>query len=485
MDFKRYLVKKSVADIQKEVGTAKLKRTLGPLNLISLGIGCIIGAGIFVITGQAAAEHAGPAIVLSFIFAGLACAFAALCYAELASVLPVSGSAYTYAYASLGEVFAWSMAWLLILEYGVAAATVAAGWSGYLVSFLNDFGLIIPAEWTRAYFASTITLTDGTIVTPIFNLPAFLGIMVMTFLLVIGVKESANVNNAIVVIKLAVIFAFVGVGMYHINPDNWHPFIPSNTGIDGEFGLSGVLKAAGMIFFAYIGFEAVSTAAQEAKNPQKDIPIGILGSLGVCTVLYIIVSSVLTGIVHYSKLSVPDPMAVAVDAIGIPWLAFVVKLGAIMGLTSVMLVLLYGQTRILYQISKDGLLPKFFSDVHSKFKTPHLNTLVVGIVVATISGLTPISELGKLVSMGTLFAFAVICFSVMYLRITQPKLKRPFRVPYGPLFPLLGIAFCLYLMWGIREMFGTLKFYFLAGLVLYFFYGANHSKRKNKAAKKR
>lgn len=482
MNFLRYLVKKSVADIQKEVGSAKLKRTLGPLNLISLGIGCIIGAGIFVITGQAAALHAGPAIILSFVLAGLACAFAALCYAELASVLPVSGSAYTYAYASLGEIFAWGMAWLLILEYGVAAATVAAGWSGYLVSFLKDFGLVIPPELTRAYFAAPLVLPDSTVIMPLFNLPAFLGIMAMTGLLVIGVKESANVNNVIVVIKLAVIITFIVVGMYHINPDNWSPFIPENTGVDGEFGLSGILKAAGMIFFAYIGFEAVSTAAQEAKNPQKDIPIGILGSLAVCTILYILVSGVLTGIVHYSNLNVPDPMAVAVDAIGIGWLAFGVKLGAIMGLTSVMLVLLYGQTRILYQISKDGLLPKFFSTIHSKYKTPHINTLTVGFVVAIIAGLTPISELGKLVSVGTLFAFTVICFSVLYLRHTQPKLKRPFRVPFGPLFPILGMVLCLYLMWGLREMFWTLKFYFLAGLVLYFVYGANHSKRKKKKA---
>lgn len=480
MNFSRYLVKKSVADIQKEVGSAKLKRTLGPLNLISLGIGCIIGAGIFVITGQAAALHAGPAIILSFVLAGLACAFAALCYAELASVLPVSGSAYTYAYASLGEIFAWGMAWLLILEYGVAAATVAAGWSGYLVSFLKDFGLVIPPELTRAYFAAPLVLPDSSVVMPLFNLPAFLGIMAMTGLLVIGVKESANVNNVIVVIKLAVIITFIVVGMYHINPDNWSPFIPENTGVDGEFGLSGILKAAGMIFFAYIGFEAVSTAAQEAKKPQKDIPIGILGSLAVCTLLYILVSGVLTGIVHYSNLNVPDPMAVAVDAIGIGWLAFGVKLGAIMGLTSVMLVLLYGQTRILYQISKDGLLPKAFSEVHKKFKTPYINTLIVGFVVAVIAGLTPISELGKLVSVGTLFAFTVICFSVLYLRHTQPKLKRPFRVPFGPLFPILGMVLCLYLMWGLREMFWTLKFYFIGGLVLYFVYGANHSKRKKR-----
>lgn len=484
----RYFVRKSIASIQEESNNAELKRTLSALNLVSLGIGCIIGAGIFVLTGQAAAQYAGPAIIISFILSGLACAFAGLCYAELASALPVSGSAYTYAYATLGETLAWAMGWLLILEYGLASSTVAVGWSGYVASFLKDFGLIIPSELSQPYFdlvadpenpAHKIIAATGH-----FNLPAFIGIMMVTGLLIIGVSESAKVNNIIVFVKLFVVLAFIAVGIFYVNPANWHPFIPDSEG-PGQYGFDGILRGAGVIFFAYIGFEAVSTAAQEAKNPQRDMPIGILGSLFICTALYIIVSFVLTGIVPYKSLNVPDPMAVAIDRIDIPWLTFgnfrvmslLIKLGAVMGLSSVMLVLVYGQTRIFYMMGTDGLIPKLFCKLHDRFKTPYINTFIVGVVVSLAAGCTPISVLGNLVSMGTLFAFCIVCFSVMYLRYTRPDLPRAFKTPLMPFIPILGIASCGYLIYGIGwEIFMKLRYYFLAGVVIYFAYSQFTSK---------
>lgn len=478
MSFAKYLVKKPISVIQAESQKGELKRTLSAANLVSLGIGCIIGAGIFVMTGQAAAQYAGPAIMLSFVLAGLCCAFAALCYAELASMLPVSGSAYSYAYASLGEVLAWIMGWLLLLEYGVAAATVAVGWSGYVVSFLGNFGIVIPPEMTTPTIAmdhatGTIIVGSG------FNLPALVGIGIMTMLLVLGVKESATVNNVIVFIKVSVVVLFILVGIFYVNPDYWSPFIPEPTGVAGQYGWDGILRGAGVVFFAYVGFEAVSTAAQEAKNPQRDMPIGILGSLLVCTVLYMLVSLVLTGIVPYDTLNVPDPMAKAVDALGLPWLAFIVKIGAIAGLTSVMMVLLYGQTRIFYTMSRDGLMPPIFSKVHPKFQTPWINTIIVGAVVGLVASATPISILGDLVSLGTLTAFAIICFTVLYLRKKEPNLVRPFRVPFSPAFPVLGILFCLYLISGLLSNPVTVKFYIvylIAGLAMYFAYGQFRSK---------
>ncbi|MCC7259947.1 MAG: amino acid permease [Alphaproteobacteria bacterium] len=479
---KRYLIKKPIDAIIAEAKSGTLKRHLGPLNLVSLGIGAIIGAGIFVMTGTAAAEHAGPAIVLSFILAGFACALTGLCYAELASMLPVSGSAYTYSYASLGEVCAWIMGWLLVLEYGVSAATVAVGWSGYVQSFLKDFGIFLPPQLSSAY-GDMVTLADGTQVMAIFNLPAFLAICGITAILIRGVKESATVNNIIVFTKLIVVVTFIIVGANYINPDNWHPFIPESTG-PGQFGMGGIAAAAGVIFFAYIGFEAVSTAAQEARNPQKDVPIGILGSLIICTILYILVAGVLTGVVHYSQLGVPDPIAVGVDNMGLPWLSFVVKVGAIMGLTSVMLVTMYGQTRVFYIMSKDGLLPPLFSKVHPKFHTPHLNTMTVGLGLAIAAALTPISVLGNLVSMGTLTAFAVVCFSVIYLRRVEPDLERPFRCPGMPWVPLVGIGFCLYLISSLsHDTLVSLLAWFFIGLAVYFGYSQFHSKlRKQQKA---
>jgi APA family basic amino acid/polyamine antiporter len=480
MSFAKFFVKKPIATIQAESQKGELKRTLSAANLVSLGIGCIIGAGIFVMTGQAAANYAGPAIMLSFVLAGLCCAFAALCYAELAAMLPVSGSAYSYAYASLGEVLAWVMGWLLLLEYGIAASTVAVGWSGYVVSFLGNFGITISPEWTTPTISAdaehNLSIGSG------FNLPAFLGIIAMTLLLVRGVKESATVNNVIVFIKVAVVLMFIAIGAFYVNPELWHPFIPEPTGVAGQYGWDGILRGAGIVFFAYVGFEAVSTAAQEAKNPQRDMPIGILGSLLVCTILYMAVSAVLTGLVPYQTLNVPDPMAKAVDVIGLPWLTFFVKIGAIAGLTSVMMVLLYGQTRIFYTMSRDGLLPSVFSKVHPKFQTPYINTLIVGTMVALVAAATPISILGDVVSLGTLTAFAIICFTVLYLRKKEPNLVRPFRAPGGMLTPVLGIGLCGYLIYGLLSNPITVKFYVIylvVGLALYFGYGQFRSKLRN------
>jgi len=436
--------KKPIALIQQEFSGGPLKRHLGPINLISLGIGAIIGAGIFVMTGQAAADFAGPAVILSFVVAGLACAFAGLCYAELASTMPVSGSAYTYSYATLGEVFAWSMGWILLLEYGVAASTVAVGWSGYAVSFLKDLGVVIPAAMSN----STISLEDGVLTyAPRINVVASLGILLVTGLLVVGVRESASVNNVIVVIKVAVLLLFIGVGFTYIDQANWTPFIPPNEG-GFTYGVEGILRAASIIFFAYVGFEAVSTAAGEAKNPQRDLPIGILGSLLFCTIIYMLVAAVLTGVVKFDQLGVPDPIAVAVDAMGLPWLSFIVKIGAITGLSSVMLVLVYAQTRVFYQMSKDGLLPRLFSSVHKTFHTPASGTVLLGVVIASAAAVLPLRVLGDLVSLGTALAFTIVCISVIYLRSHAPDLPRPFKVPLYPLTPILGVIFCVLFMMG-------------------------------------
>jgi len=484
MTFSKLLLKKSVLIIQRESDNGELKRTLSATNLISLGIGCIIGAGIFVMTGQAAAQYAGPAIILSFVLAGLCCVFAALCYAELASMLPVSGSAYSYAYASLGEIFAWVMGWLLLLEYGVAASTVAVGWSGYVVSFLHGFGIDIPTALstpTAHMDLATQTLIIGNNI----NLPALFGIAMMTLLLVLGVKESASVNNVIVVIKVSVVLLFIAVGIFYVNPANWHPFIPEPTGVPGQYGWGGILRGASIVFFAYVGFEAVSTAAQEAKNPKRDVPIGILGSLFVCTVLYMLVSLVLTGLVPFQTLNVPDPIAKAVDAIGLPWLAFLVKIGAIAGLTSVMMVLLYGQTRIFYTMARDGLMPAMFGKVHPRFQTPWINTILVGAIIGLVAATTPIDVLGDLVSLGTLCAFAIICFSVLYLRRKEPNLPRPFTVPFSPYFPILGILFCGYLISSLLSNPVTVKFYLaylVVGLLIYFGYSRFHSHLRKETA---
>jgi basic amino acid/polyamine antiporter, APA family len=485
----RMFARKSIAQVQQESASSELKRTLGKWNLLLLGVGCIIGAGIFVRTGSAAALHAGPAVLLSFVVAGIVCAFAGLCYAELSSTLPVSGSAYTYGYTTLGEFAAWIMGALLLLEYGLAASVVAVGWGGYVVSLLADFGIVIPAQFTGPAGYTLMrdgapVLVDGQTVTTIFNLPAFLICLALAGLLVVGVSESAKVNNAIVFVKVSVLTAFIVVGglivlsnFPALSAANWTPFIPENTG-DGEFGVDGIMRAASIVFFAYIGFEAVSTAGQEAKDPKRDMPFGIIGSLLVCTVIYMLVAAIMTLLVPYGQLNVPDPVAVVVDNFGPTWgwLAKIIKIGAIIGLTSVVLVLMYAQTRIFYTMARDGLLPKVFSRVHPKFQTPYINTVLVGVITAVAAGFFDINVLGDMTSVGTLAAFAIVCLSVIYLRRSAPDLPRGFKVPLYPVLPVLGILSCLYLITTVPL--NVLMFFFwymLGALVLYFVYGMRNS----------
>ena len=594
---------KSIAQVQSDFDRGELKRTLGPIHLVLFGIGCIIGAGIFVRTGNAAALHAGPAVMLSFVIAGVVCALAGLCYAELASMLPVSGSSYTYSYTTVGEFGAWIMGSLLLLEYALAASVVAVGWSGYAVSLLHDIGVNIPAEYTQAIGKLVVAhtsnfdvtnplvslngvtahLTDGSvvqflsqgkatitgafstalaqydvvnpateaggyaltnaldiavksdshavlleatkildpvtthlrelpagsdlaikagsivqlpmgatvpaaassIVTSLFNLPAVFVVLVITGVLVVGVSESATFNNIIVAIKVTVIIVFICVGAFFVNPANWHPFIPEPTGVPYQFGLDGVIRAATIVFFAYIGFEAVSTAGQEARNPKKDMPIGILGSLVVCTVLYMLTSAVLTGVVSFTKLNVAAPVATAVDSFGPQWgwLAKCIKIGAIAGLSSVVLVLMFGQTRVFYAMASDGLLPKVLAKVHPKFKTPWINTLIVGVLVSAAAAVYDINQLGDLTSVGTLVAFGLVCFSVIWLRRARPDLPRQVKVPGYPVVPALGVLACMWLAWfGVEpELRWWFAKYLLGAAVIYFAYGFWVSPMRNKA----
>jgi APA family basic amino acid/polyamine antiporter len=505
--------RKSVTDLQAEaLNDQSLKRALGPLNLTLLGIGAIIGTGIFVLSGKAAAVNAGPAVVLSFITAGTASAFAALCYSEFASLVPMSGSAYTYGYATLGELFAWIIGWDLALEYAVGAITVSIGWSGYVVSFLRDFGIQIPPQLSAArgihlvelptalaaalklrvgWVALTSGLADqiralGTDpatlpnVTAVFNLPAIFIVALVTMMLVIGIKESARFNNIIVFIKIAVVLIFIGGAVWSINPANWHPFVPPNNGHWGQFGWSGVLRGASLVFFAYIGFDAVSTAAQEAKNPQRDMPIGIITSLVVCTILYILVSGIATGVTPYAQLDVPDPIATAADHAQMGWLARLIKLGAIAGLSSVILVMMLGQTRVFWTMSRDGLLPEFVSRVHPRFKTPWVITIVTGVIVSIFGGILPVGDAGDLCNIGTLLAFVIVSIGVLVLRVREPNLERRFKTPWvwvvAPLGALsaLGLMVFLPLQTWIR-----LIVWFAIGIVVYFSYGVRHSKLAN------
>ncbi len=455
-----------------------LKRTLGKINLIALGIGAIIGAGIFVLTGQAAAIYAGPAVSLSFIVSALACGFAGLCYAEFAAMIPIAGSAYTYSYATMGRGVAWIIGWALVLEYLFAGSTVAVGWSGYVVNFLDSIGIHIPPALANAPL--TFNEDHELVATgAVFNLPAAFIITIVTILLFRGIKESATFNNIVVLIKLTVIFLFIIFGWQYVVADNWVPFIPENTGTFGQFGVSGIFRASAVIFFAYIGFDAVSTAAQEAKNPQKDMPWGILGSLFICTIVYILVALVMTGIAPYTELNTPAPIAVAIDKTGdaLKWLSPLIKIGAIAGLTSVILVMLMGQTRIFYSMANDGLFFQPFSKVHSKFGTPHVSTLVTGSIALVASGLLPITVLGELVSIGTLLAFMIVCLGVLILRYRHPELHRPFKTPLFPAVPVLGVICC----GGVMAFLNPLTFiicgiWLTIGIMIYLAYGHKRAK---------
>jgi len=495
---------KLILDEAQETGEHTLRRALGPTNLITLGIGAIIGTGIFVITGTATAQYAGPSIVLSFILAAAGCVFAGLCYAEFASTIPVAGSAYTYGYATLGEFFAWVIGWDLVLEYAFGAATVASGWSGYLLSLLGDFGIKLPASLAGTRWDEFIYYKDHwepvALIMPrlskagidpgslphtfgAFNLFGFLAIFIATMILVIGIKESANFNSAIVIIKVIVLIVFIVVGGSYLlkHPElmqaNWHPFIPENTGVRGEYGWSGISRAAAIIFFAYIGFDAVSTAAQEAKNPGRDMPIGILGSLIICTILYILTAGILSGLVNYKFLNVRDALAVGIDKTGVGWGSLVVKIGALMGLSSTIVVMLLGQSRVFFSMSRDGLLPRTFSVVHPRFRTPWISTLTVGLLVAFLAASLPINVLTEMVSIGTLLAFVIVCAGVWIVRRRNPNLQRPFRTPAVPLVPIIGIVVSLYLMISLTGItWIRLVVWLIIGLLIYFFYGRKHSR---------
>ena len=466
---------KSIDSLRADAESNTLRRALGPLNLTTLGIGSIIGTGIFVLTGTAASQNAGPALIISMIIAGVGCAFAGLCYAEFASMIPVAGSAYTYAYATMGELLAWIIGWDLILEYALSTATVAVGWSGYFGSLLADAGLRIPPVLSAAP-GETVAIAGGAAVHGVFNLPAAAIVLVVASLLMIGIRQSANTNTALVAIKAMVLVIFVVAGAAYVNRDNLTPFIPPNTGTFGHFGWSGVLRGAGVMFFAYIGFDAVSTAAQEAKNPQRDMPIGILASLAICMVLYIAVAIVLLGIVPYPKLNVADPLAVGIDATGLKWFSPVLKVSALFGLFSTMLVTLLGQTRIFFSMSRDGLLPALFQRVHPTFRTPHVSTIVTGSIVAVAAGVLPIGVLSVLVSMGTLLAFVLVSLGVLILRRTSPHISRPFKTPGLPWVPLLATAFCLLQMIALPvQTWVRLVIWLAAGLLIYFAYGKPHA----------
>ncbi len=452
-----------------------LKRALSASNLIFIGIGCIVGTGIFVITGTAAAQYAGPALSISFVISAVLCMFVALCYTEFAAMIPISGSAYSYAYTTVGEVVAWFIGWNLVLEYIFGASLVAVGWSGYVVSFLRDWGIVIPSRLSSAPFAYH---GEWIVTGSILNFPSIFIVVLITVVLFFGIKESVRFNNIIVIVKIIVILLFIGFGLSFIKSENYVPFIPENTGHFGSFGWSGIFRAAGIIFLAYVGFDAISTVAQESKNPQRDMPIGILGSLLIVTVLYIAVSLVLTGIVNYKLLNVPDPIAVGIDAAGkqLFWLRPVIKIGAIAGMSSVILVLITGMPRILYTMSNDGLLPPVIGRVHKKYRTPHISTILVGIIVTVISGLFPIDLIAELVSIGTLLAFTMVCISIIILRIRRPDLQRPFKTPVVYFTASTGAVGCLYLMTSLPgSTWVRLGVWTVIGLCIYFFYGRKNS----------
>ncbi len=461
---------------ESEGGAHTLKRTLGPMSLIALGIGAIIGAGLFSLTGIAAAENAGPAIALSFVLAAIGCAFAGFCYSEFATMIPIAGSAYTYAYATMGEFLAWIIGWDLVLEYAVGAATVSISWSAYVVSLLHDIGINLPPYLVASPW-QPVQLPNGELVHGLINLPAVFIICVISLLLMIGIRESAGVNAVVVIIKVAVVLVFIGVGIWYVKGANYTPFIPENTGRFGEYGWSGILRAAGVIFFAYIGFDAVSTAAQEARNPQRDMPVGIIGSLVICTILYVAFSLVMVGLANYKEFKgVAAPVAVAIAYTPFKWLQPLIKLAIIAGFTSVILVMLLGQSRVFFSMSRDGLLPKVFSEIHPRCRTPWRSNLLFMAFVSLFSAFAPISVVGHMTSIGTLFAFIIVCTGIMIMRRTQPDLPRPFRTPWVPLVPVLGILVNFAMMYGLGwENWMRLLVWLIIGLCIYFGYSRRHS----------
>lgn len=468
--------RKTIKELEasSEEGHHTLRRTLGPLDLILLGIGCIIGAGLFSITGIAAAENAGPAVVISFIIAAIACAFAGLCYSELASMIPIAGSAYTYAFATMGELPAWIIGWTLILEYAIGAATVSISWSAYAVSFLQDFGIQLSPHFIASPW-QPVALAEGVQEFGIINLPAVLIVSLISFILIRGIKQSASINAVMVFIKVAVVLIFISVGLFFINGVNYHPFLPPNTGTFGEFGVSGLFRAAAVVFFAFIGFDAVSTAAQEAKNPQKSLPIGILGSLVVCTILYVLFAFVMTGLVNFKDLNVAAPAALAIEHTPFHWLQWLIKLAILAGLTSVILVLLLGQSRIFFVMAKDGLLPRLFANVHPIYHTPWISNLVLMVFVGLIGAFAPLEVVGHMTSIGTLLSFAMVCAGVLILRYKEPNLPRPFKTPLVPFVPIMGILVCLALMLSLSfASWARLIAWMAIGTLVYFYYGRYH-----------
>jgi basic amino acid/polyamine antiporter, APA family len=474
--------KKSITDLQNALKNEDhhpaLNRTLGPANLIMLGLGAIIGAGLFSITGIAAAQNAGPAIVIAFLIASIGCAFSGLCYSEMSSMIPVAGSAYTYAYATMGELLAWIIGWDLILEYAIGSATVSISLSAYVVSLLHDFHIYPPTALLASPWQSVL-LPDGSRVFGIINLPALAIVMAVSIVLMIGIKESAFFNAIVVIIKVSIVVVFIGIGFFYINPSNYVPFIPPNTGTFGEFGWSGIFRAAGVVFFAYIGFDALSTAAQETKNPKKNVPIAIFGSLVICTILYILFAFVMTGLVNYKNLDVAAPVAVAIGNTPHHWLQILIKFAIIAGFTSVILVMLLGQSRIFYSMARDGLLPKIFSDIHPRFQTPWRSNLILMIFVGAFGAFAPLHLVGHMTSIGTLFAFVIVCAGVLVLRYTQPDLPRPFKAPWVPLTPLLGILVCVTMMASLgKDNWIRLISWLLIGMLIYAFYGRKHAQRQ-------
>jgi len=473
---------KSVSRIlaESEGGAHQLKRTLGAAQLVALGIGAIIGAGLFSLTGVAAAQNSGPAVTVSMVIAAVGCAFAGLCYSEFSCMIPVAGSAYTYAYATLGEWIAWIIGWDLVIEYAIGSATVSISWSAYLVALLHTFHINLPAQWIAGPF-ELVMMPDGTTAQGYANLPAVIVVVLISMLLMVGIKESARTNAVIVGIKLAVVLVFIGVGWSYINPANYQPFLPPNSGTFGEFGVSGLMMGAGTIFFAYIGFDAVSTAAQECRNPQRDMPIGIIGSLIACTVLYLLFGLVLTGLVPYTQLGVAAPVSLAIEKTPHLWISNLVTFGILCGFTSVILVMLMGQSRVFYSMSRDGLVPKVFAEIHPRFQTPWRSNLLFCLFVSPFSAFLPLNIVGRMTSIGTLFAFVIVCAGVWVMRVKNPEQPRPFRTPWVPAVPILGMLVNFALMYSLgRGNWLRLIVWLVIGQAIYFGYGRRHSRLRLK-----